>query len=300
DAINDDHSDTIDTGCYRFTYQYEEATVDLDRDLQGFKRLVITDEQHDTETTQTYSVDYPLTGRLINKTIKDADTQRLMGIEEYVYHSCQRGVTGAYDGHCENLPNGAHRVFLDDKLLHHYTMGTANYTLMTRNGYSQPHLSNGQPITVTYDGDAQRAAGDGAYTRCYLYVAHVPEDQWWKRSYATHVKQTHWQPGNCLTAANDWDATNDLNMQAFGFDDRMNVIAKDVYLDKTSSGDLGGHWLGTDFTYDDYGNLLTQTQPTGLVTEFSYDASHTFVTEQSSIGAGLTLTSRFAYDAGTG
>ncbi|MBJ7537467.1 RHS repeat-associated core domain-containing protein, partial [Marinomonas transparens] len=299
DAINDDHSDTIDTGCYQFTYQYEEAIADFDRGWQGFKRLVITDEQHNTETTQTHSVSYPLTGRLLNKTTREADSQRLMGIEEYAYHSCQRGVTGAYDGHCENLPNGAHRVFLDDKLQHHYTMGTANYTLMTRNGYFQPHLSNGQPITVTYDGDAQRAAGDGAYTRCYQF-ADATDDQWWKRSFATYIKQTAWHGGNCFTAASGWDSTKDLNWQYFRFDERMNVTSKGVYLDKTTSTDSSGHWLGTYSTYDEYGNVLTQTQMTGLVTLLTYDATHTFVTQQKSIGAGLTLTSTFEHDAGTG
>ncbi|MBJ7539622.1 SpvB/TcaC N-terminal domain-containing protein, partial [Marinomonas transparens] len=297
DAINDAQSDTIDTGCYQFTYQYEEAIADLDRGWQGFKRLMITDEQYNTEVTQTYSVDYPLTGRLLNKTTREADTQNLMSREEYAYHTC-RGDSDSY-GHCKSLPSRAHRVFLDDKSLHHYTLGTPNYTLMTRYGYYQPHLSNGQPITVTYDGDAKLAEGDGANTLCYQFAS-ATDEQWWKRSFATHIKQTHWQYGNCFSAATAWSTAFDLNWKTFAFDEQMNVVSKSVYLDKTSSGDLSGHWLTTTSTYDGYGNLLTQTQPTGLVTEFLYDATHTFVKEQSSIGAGLTLTSTFEYDAGTG
>lgn len=82
------------------------------------------------------------------------------------------------------------------------------------------------------------------------------------------------------------------------------VLRQTLYQYFGSTGDLQqkselvcpGTYANTAYTYDNYGNPLTSTDPMGLVTTMSYDTSATFMTAKV-IGS---LTSGFQYDPGSG
>ena len=61
-------------------------------------------------------------------------------------------------------------------------------------------------------------------------------------------------------------------------------------------------WLVTSYTYDQYGNMITSTDPLGRTTYYQYSSTynHAYLTQSSIIAAGQNISTSYAYNSTTG
>lgn len=278
--------------CFRFSHSYEDAVVDRFRGWLGFKRTTVEDKQHNTKTITAYHLDFPLTGLMKNREIRDSANGSLLGKEENTYRSCSDGSQP-----CSKDAHGVWKVFLVTKKQHHYTEGVFNFSSQTTYHYSShDNYNNGSPIRISYDGDISSTTNTDALTTCVDYVSAA---DWWKTSFPAYIKQTPGDNAHC--DAVNW-FTGDLSQKKNVYDNKMNVTTHSAYVDRglyngSDTVSLAGQWADLAQTFDQYGNVIKIIRPNGGITEFVYDAgSKNFVTQQTVTDGTTALVSTFEYD----
>jgi RHS repeat-associated protein len=287
---------------YQHSYrlQYQNARIDLaGRGWQGFQQVITTDLGTGLRNTSTYLQDFPYTG-LTSTIIKEGDgtiatdpripknnAHVLMSLRVNTYQS----VTYQGAGGCTG--NLAFELQQTGKLTYYYDYGLLNYNPVTK---KYTDFKNGLDYMLAksfaYDAYGNQSAKIWWGYINYLdpltvssvnaFPAVTPqfpaEVVYTFRKFQNDVNAGTWALGY-LIFEKETANTSDSDITVFKPGDYN--LASRVYATGNYCLTWQGHWdsqnncwLSTQFTYDDFGNRLTEQVPGGATTNYSFEQTY--------------------------
>ncbi|HEY9422782.1 MAG TPA: FG-GAP-like repeat-containing protein, partial [Thermoanaerobaculia bacterium] len=289
---------------YTYNYFYVQSLLNLlGRGWLGFASVTQADPALGATVTTYYRQDFPYDGRSSSRVLCasggltpcPAEGGSPLARSSRVY-TCQdtQSMAACQVSNSQYDPNGTQlfQVLLNSQQTADTSFGT---TLQT--AYAYDNYGN---LTLTSDlGDVQNKSHP--IFRCQTYLN---DTQNWRLGYPQYTKTS--STNECLTNISQWNPGSDLDLEQLQYDGDMNV-ASELHWDNQNS-----IWLGTQYTYDAYGNqlsdnLLTGATPTpvpGLTFTTTYETtyntfpqSRTTPTPAPKEKASAPLITTFAYDA---
>ncbi|WP_158501855.1 RHS repeat-associated core domain-containing protein [Vitiosangium sp. GDMCC 1.1324] len=251
------------------TYTYEALRSRRDgSETRGFAKVHKTDTASNVKQTTEYNQDTFLGGQA--KSITKLQGNTVLEATRYTYFADSASGSRPY--------LNVRQVLLQRQDHEHYVQGALKYT--TREEYTYDGYGN---ITKLVDyGDVNVAA-----ERRYSLSQYSNDETAWRIGLITATKQSK-ADGSSLSA---WDAAKDLTWEKLVRDTKGNVSRQERYDDQNST------WLANTFTYNNFGNPVSSTDPTGSVATLVYDDSNTYVRERHvANGSQPELITRFTYD----
>ncbi|NER95557.1 MAG: hypothetical protein F6J86_17230 [Symploca sp. SIO1B1] len=251
-------SKTDPTNTFIYQHKYEGAKIDRRRGWLGFEKLHLIDDQNHTETTTTYTTDFPLLGLVSSRKIKALKTGDVLGKISSSYGSSPKDKHGIY------------KFWQTAFTTESYTSGKYNYTLKRTYDYDDNH----QNVTAIADlGDVSKQNDE--VSTCIAYADGTGEN-WWHSFFPTSKKTVLGSADNCSNFTS-WNAGKDLRWEDFGYDSRMNLTSHSNWLDKSGPNQTKEKWLKAKMSYDAYGNITKMTDPLGNTSQITYESTyHTF------------------------
>ncbi|MDJ0716864.1 MAG: polymorphic toxin-type HINT domain-containing protein [Prochloraceae cyanobacterium] len=244
-----------------FEHKYQGAKVDLHRGWMGFEKTISLDLQNDTQTVNTYSTKFPLLGMIVSEEIFHDDS--LLGKVATDYGSSKDD-------------KGIYKVWKTSIKSQYYTEGNEfpDYVLEKKFYYDLERKN----VTLIADlGDNKDSENnDNVYTCTKFYNS--TNDEWWKSFMPIQQKVVRTESAcNNPETWNRWNANTDLSWEKYDYDDHMNLISRSQYLDRNGIDSDRGKWLVSRSTYDDYGNVISTTDPQRNTSKITFDSTyHTF------------------------
>jgi RHS repeat-associated protein len=248
-------------GQYSYSYRYSNAEVDVvgGRGWLGFATQTFTDDDLGSISSTTFGQDFPLTGTVVSHSISRASDQALMFGSTLKPQTLQ-----PYQG--------VWQVVIAQNQTQLYTFGRLDRTRVVNTTYD----SYGNPTVISDLGD-----GTGAP----LYTTNAFNND--------PIKWIIGQPAGATQAA-DPANTQVLSRWQRNYDPATgNLTQHSVWHDQS------GVWLTTAYTYDRFGNCLSEVGPDASATDFTYDtAFNTFLnsTTKPPTEANRRLTTRYTYE----
>jgi RHS repeat-associated protein len=258
----------VATGTHRFSYTAARANLQ-GRGWLGFGTVTHVNEAAGTTLVTTYHQAFPLTGA-----IQSVDLQGPTGVRTVT--------TYEYD-----TPLSATAVYQVRKTAERLSHTEGGLTYTTRGEYVYDGFGN---LALVRDLGREADASDDLFT-CTTYSNNATT---WKLGLPTEV----YAASSCTLSGTTCGCTGVLKREqrTYTTDGRDNLASVSHWDDGNSV------WLTTTHAYDTYGNLTQRTSPSGGIERTTYDTDYqTFpVQVEQTDGAGISLITRFTYDAAFG
>jgi RHS repeat-associated protein len=264
---------------YRYTYKYERARVGMNGiGWLGFGAIRMIDAFDGRLSLVRYDQTWPSNGIVLSTEMLTPQSVTIgKTTSEY------RDISSA-DLQRLNIHQIARTA---DEYTSFDADGARLYTL--RKTYDYDVFGN-----VSMIGDLGRPLVPGEQR--YDCVRYKDDPALWRFGFAAQEKLTR-TAESCRAFLSSpspaWDPATDIRWIKRDYDDRMNLASDAIYDDSHAS------FLTTTYTYDDYGNILTETAPANAQTAYTYDDVYkSFVTSTTTPpnASGVRLTSRFITD----
>lgn len=241
-------------------HRYKHARIDLQgRGWLGFAETSITDlSDPDLQTTSVsyYHQTFPLTGMLYKQELIQGSDKTLLN----------RSVN-KYDKVIS--PNKIYTAYKVSESNEHYTNGHYGYTVSKKYVYDPEYKNIIRIDDLADTSDANADTGDDVYI-CFQYNID-PEASWWKQFFPTAKKITRTKNACSEPDFQQWNVADDLRFYHFGYDQSMNMNSQKIWHDQKNK------WIEQQEIFDDYGNMISMTDPMGNTTHVHYDERyHTF------------------------
>ena len=166
-----------------------------------------------------------------------------------------------------------------------------NETLVTT--YQTNYEYDGKQRLIRKSDLGDTSTNDDNIYICYDYPNNTGND-WWK-DYAMTKEKTlntdvHGWTGSgdtyrCNVNFGTWSSSTDLRLRQHTYDSKLNLSSQKLWNDTDSE------WITTSFTYDNYGNLTSQTDPLSNTSTVTFDSTyHTYPTGKASDGLSTSST----------
>lgn len=299
------YSEYNDTTVNRFSYfsaykvTYTDAQVDLSgRGWEGFKTVTKLNLSNGLKTTQVYNLDFPFTGTLLSSItaadgtyatdprVPKTETDVLMQVTSSEYQSVVRA-TGATDSNQQVL-----EVLETTHQTAQYDYGADNFDYALGSTYSYDDYGN--RTQEVYLGYIDLSTKQPLYPDEVVYRYNL---------YQNDILSNGWALGYLLYAkvsANDTDP----NITEFAQGDYH--LEQRTYTSGTYNLETQGSWdnvhnkyFTSGYTYDEYGNKLTETAPGGAVSTYTYETDYNTYLMTKTLPAnknGQQLSTAYGYD----
>lgn len=268
---NDDDVGHVDG----FTFLYGTPMVDFGgRGLLGFSWVHQTSDATQDSDTRMYHLEFPFTGLMKDRIQKSFDGE-VMRAEHWIYSDTPVVQVGTF-----------HRVKLMSESVEH-TDGSG--VLTTGKDYAYDNRDN---VAIVRD----RGIDGDTYDDVYTCTQYYNDSTNWRLGYPSYIRVAD----SCDFPA-DPTTTTVSACSCAGTRRHTLRYYNTATLTMTSEKQWQGNaWLETTYTYDNLGNVLTRTEPTGKVTCNYYDGdSRSFVNiiaEGSSCNAPNALYTQVSTD----
>lgn len=273
---------------YSFSYHYTGAHSDvLGSGWLGFETIAMTDTASGRSSLVAYEQAYPFYG-LVQYSETRSGAGALLTRGAFSYTDVASAPMRAL---------GIHQPLRASETMTHYTDGAADYTLEKQ--YQYDGYGN---VAIASDlGDITNADDDVFY--CVRFI-NQPETGIF--GYIAQDKASKTKDGcQVFVATADgnsikWNPDTDLRWSKVSYDARMNRLSHGSY-DNSHNIFISAH-----FGVDDYGNILSATDPAGNTTSYTYDSVYqTFLTkitspELTQDGSKYWLVTQMVYEPGFG
>lgn len=252
---------------YSSSYTYLGALMDLQgRGWRGFGGVNVTDDDFQTVTATTYAQQFPLTFSASGTTLTRSTDGALMKTTVNTYTA-------------QPTTTNAQMVLLTGSETSYYTFAAAG---------AAPDCTESRLIAYDAFGNALSVAESGSFWGAPLYTLRT-----WSNDIET------WRIGIRLqeTVAADSAGSRILRQRQWAYDGNLNVVTTSEWNDQLQE------MQQTHATYDAYGNRITEQDPSGAITQFTYDSVYaTFPATRTSPpnAFGTVLTWTYAYDPAFG
>ncbi|MCB1036925.1 MAG: hypothetical protein KDD47_24070, partial [Acidobacteria bacterium] len=269
---------------YGYSYRYSGARTDLERRTWlGFDTMTTVEDAGGRTVTTSYGQTFPSQGFVLDNVARTASGEILARTTQTPV------VTHPY-------PN-VYQVLPASRIQATYEAGQPALSLELQfqyDAYGNLELTSDLGDPATPDDDV------------FTCVRYDNDTTAWQLGY-TQQEQLAKRKASCqsfLAAASPtWDSVNTLRWTQMDYDGRRNPLTMQVYDDwpaAATAPDQGtGEWARFSRTYDDYGNVLTVTDPSRGDSTLTYDTTFkTFLTTRSTpaLADGKKLTTTFSYD----
>jgi RHS repeat-associated protein len=295
----------VHTYSYVFNYFYAQSLINLlGRGWLGFATVTRADASLGATTTTTYRQDFPYNGRIATRAVCassggitpcQAQDGSPLTVSTSSY-TCQdaQSFAACQVSNSQYDPSGTQlfQVLLGTRQDQDTTYGSTVETDYTYDNYANPTL-------ISSLGDVQQTSHP-----IYVCQSFLNSTNPWRIGYLQYKK--HSSSSGCPSGISQWNPASDLDLGQLEYDGNMNVTSE-LHWDNQNS-----IWLGAQYTYDGYGNQLSDTLLTGatpapvpsLTFTTSYEATYntfpqarTTPTPDPKNKLSQPLVTTFAYDA---
>lgn len=293
-----------------YQLQYADAYIDLTgRGWMGFGSKKVLDLTTGLMSEETYLQSFPYNG-YVAKLSKYANSKYssdpkvpagwvvLMSAVVNTYQAVQ------YNGQEADATTIAYDVQHTSKLSYYYDYGEDNFDFLVAQSYGYDNYGNQDAMTwwgyAAYL-DPTKIENIGSMPQ--IVTLADGEIVYHYRSYLNQELQNGWVLGYMLyekQSANSSDTniatfnTGDYNLSACTYNGNTFTLASQAAWD-----DQNNCMLITTYTYDKYGNKLSETAPDGSITTYIYETTFNTYVDTITTPAnaqGDTLTSRYGFD----
>lgn len=278
-----------DSSLNRFPYshacqmQYANARIDLTgRGWEGFEIVSKLDVNIGLRTIQTYLQDFPFTGALASvrteadgtisndPKVSKSNSHVLLGLSLNTYQKVRH--PGA------ETNSQVFEIQSTGNLGYVYDYGNFDYLLAKSFGYDDygnrntdtwyGYIGYRDPNKITVTDPFPTVAPNNPDEVVYTYRQFqndLPAGNGWFLGYLTNEKES----ANASDADISSFQPGDYNLVARTYNPSTYTLATQAHWD-----DSNACFLTTNFTYDEYGNRLTETKPGGFITTLEYETAY--------------------------
>jgi RHS repeat-associated protein len=234
---------------YQYGFHYNDAKIALNgRGWLGFESKAMVDRNSATNSgviaTTHYQQLFPLTGSIDYSTKSRASDNALLKKNSCRFSSSILG-------------NGIYQVLKTSAKTDYYNYGVYKFTL----GQTYQYDDYGNPLVTKNQGDS-----GNPQNIVYTFRSFINDPLNWRFGLLVEQKITTDSQGNNIL--------KDLKLEYYPDSNRIQQSHE--------WNDQSQDWVNAAFTYDDYGNILSQTNTSGDVETTEYDAIyHTFPSKKT-------------------
>ena len=244
-----------------YQHRYKHARIDLQgRGWLGFAETSVTnlsDPELQSTSVSYYHQTFPLTGMIYKQELIQGSDKTLLNRSVNKYDK----VISA---------NKVYTVYKVSESNEHYTNGHYGYTVSKKYAFDPEYKNIIRIDDLADTSDSNANTRDDVYI-CFQYNTN-PKIPWWKQFFPTAKKITRTQNGCTEANFQQWNVAEDLRFYQFGYDKAMNMNSQKIWHDQKNK------WIEKKEMFDDYGNVISMTDPIGNTTHVQYDERYnTFV-----------------------